>query len=1060
MIDRMFRLFSLVICWFSISTVLEAQSVKFSDVIIDGYQNSQTLNKNLTKTNTTTIRELVIIAVDSSATSTILPPWFDNLLSMEIPAFFVAATFSHYNFEILVLKKDSAHAFRMPYDFTPYHGDCEHVHSAENVFAVLASADSIYDFKNYANVNGVVEIHFCSIGEHNGGVAGNCFNFLTNDTTALGQRITIHVTKQTRGLTKEAYETVYYHETGHAQFDFPDTDHESLDEFPHYGLGGFDVMTNIGGFEGQPTPYTPPQRDIRGWFTPVFITSSLSDKQLQDFQMSSTCYVYAPSSLPSGTLADQKFYISYHKGSEFENRLYRKLPFPNPNLGAVLIWHTNNTGSLNKFTDFSNWKNMPIDIEAAHGKTDWIETANNVENTGIENPLTGRDKLEIRKITRVNGINTETAGPYFNTYHGDASVFYAPDDGKNFTLFTNPNSNWYSNSFGYSQSYASGFSVKNIRTSGNNVYADFAVNDYIVTSNTTLRKGLWYIYNNIIVNPGLTLTIEPGAILCFAPGTGLTVNGTLLMNGTSTKNIGLTSTNYLNKWNGITFNSGSSGSVEYCNISYALTGITCSSTLPMIRYNTISNNTIGIYVLNVATPLNEISFNTIKNNSSRGINLYSASPKIYDNTISNNGEYGINTYYSSPYLYHNTITSHRLSALNFFYYSSAKLVPWNAYGYYWGAGRNTITYNPGDGVCASYWSNLYLGSSPYGGYNRIYGNWGREIEAYYGCTVTAQLNWWGAYPPDTLEFYGYQSAIDHTNELRRDPDQPQGIIARGLNEMNTNPLVSHSGKSDFERGIRLQLEGKFDEAITAFDTYINANTSDANSAAALVRIDECYRLSGKEGISSYLQNSIRPKANKNNMLDAVSVELEAQCLIEDKRYTEAAKNYSNLASKYNNSEVEKYSLFNEGYVYLAYLKDFKKASKKFDELAAKYSDDQLVFESNYLLNQAAIESGQNNTSQQLQKSESVTPTDYQLAQNYPNPFNPTTTINYQLPKAGHVTLKIYDVLGNEVKTLVNEMKEMGRYTATFDASKLASGMYVYQIKANDFMATKKMLLLK
>jgi len=92
------------------------------------------------------------------------------------------------------------------------------------------------------------------------------------------------------------------------------------------------------------------------------------------------------------------------------------------------------------------------------------------------------------------------------------------------------------------------------------------------------------------------------------------------------------------------------------------------------------------------------------------------------------------------------------------------------------------------------------------------------------------------------------------------------------------------------------------------------------------------------------------------------------------------------------------------------------------------------------------------------------PENFTLFQNYPNPFNPSTTISYQLPKAGHVTLKIYDVLGNEVKTLVNEMKEMGRYTATFSAdggaSSLASGMYVYQIKANDFMATKKMLLIK
>jgi len=65
-----------------------------------------------------------------------------------------------------------------------------------------------------------------------------------------------------------------------------------------------------------------------------------------------------------------------------------------------------------------------------------------------------------------------------------------------------------------------------------------------------------------------------------------------------------------------------------------------------------------------------------------------------------------------------------------------------------------------------------------------------------------------------------------------------------------------------------------------------------------------------------------------------------------------------------------------------------------------------------------------------------------------------------LPKSGSVTLKIYDMLGKEVKTLVNEQKEMGRYTVQFDASSLASGMYVYQLRANDYTSTKKMMLLK
>lgn len=85
---------------------------------------------------------------------------------------------------------------------------------------------------------------------------------------------------------------------------------------------------------------------------------------------------------------------------------------------------------------------------------------------------------------------------------------------------------------------------------------------------------------------------------------------------------------------------------------------------------------------------------------------------------------------------------------------------------------------------------------------------------------------------------------------------------------------------------------------------------------------------------------------------------------------------------------------------------------------------------------------------------------YDLEQNYPNPFNPATTIRYQLPKEGLVTLKVYDILGSEVATLVNEQKTTGKYEANFNASKFASGVYIYRLSVNDFVNVKKMVLLK
>ncbi len=88
------------------------------------------------------------------------------------------------------------------------------------------------------------------------------------------------------------------------------------------------------------------------------------------------------------------------------------------------------------------------------------------------------------------------------------------------------------------------------------------------------------------------------------------------------------------------------------------------------------------------------------------------------------------------------------------------------------------------------------------------------------------------------------------------------------------------------------------------------------------------------------------------------------------------------------------------------------------------------------------------------------PNNFNLLQNYPNPFNPSTTISYQLPKNGFVNLKIYDVLGREVSTLVNEYKSAGNYKLNFDASNLSSGVYIYTIQAGENSNSRKMIVLK
>jgi len=85
---------------------------------------------------------------------------------------------------------------------------------------------------------------------------------------------------------------------------------------------------------------------------------------------------------------------------------------------------------------------------------------------------------------------------------------------------------------------------------------------------------------------------------------------------------------------------------------------------------------------------------------------------------------------------------------------------------------------------------------------------------------------------------------------------------------------------------------------------------------------------------------------------------------------------------------------------------------------------------------------------------------FSLSQNYPNPFNPTTIIKFSIPHSQFSTLKVYDILGQEVATIFNEVKARGTYQLTFNASQLASGVYFYRLTSGDFVRTRKMMLIK
>jgi hypothetical protein len=96
----------------------------------------------------------------------------------------------------------------------------------------------------------------------------------------------------------------------------------------------------------------------------------------------------------------------------------------------------------------------------------------------------------------------------------------------------------------------------------------------------------------------------------------------------------------------------------------------------------------------------------------------------------------------------------------------------------------------------------------------------------------------------------------------------------------------------------------------------------------------------------------------------------------------------------------------------------------------------------------------------IKKNNNITPVSYKLFQNYPNPFNPTTTITFNIIKQDRVSLKVYNILGEVVSNLIDEVKSPGNYSIRFDAHRLSSGIYFYELNTGDFREVKKMVILK
>ena len=370
-------------------------------------------------------------------------------------------------------------------------------------------------------------------------------------------------------------------------------------------------------------------------------------------------------------------------------------------------------------------------------------------------------------------------------------------------------------------------------------------------------------------------------------------------------------------------------------------------------------------------------------------------------------------------------------------------------------------------------------SYPSWGLNSIYGN---SYDALVGMGgdgtasgLYAERDWWGTPNPSRFSFYVYSGCYGYfTYPLAADPwygypipsnkRMPADVeVAPSIaqNNSHSTPMSSIQTPVAIQSdslliGVSLRDQNKHKEAKDFFTSYLNIHP---DNQAAYVYLYSCADSETTPAIVQYFKNLPKQAAIDHKLLLAHLYLMQGE--------VNSAKQVNNAIIAANpNTPLAVRAKLNNISIHLYFEHDANSASAILDQVEAQASlstpmeistaEAALKFyvdpKTGKMPNVKAGQSGRSTDSAQAVNSG--------LLQNYPNPFNPTTTISYRITQPGKVSLKIFDVLGREVATLVNSEQGQGVYTQKFDASHLSSGIYFYQLNAPGINETRKMLIMK
>jgi len=567
-------------------------------------------------------------------------------------------------------------------------------------------------------------------------------------------------------------------------------------------------------------------------------------------------------------------------------------------------------------------------------------------------------------------------------------------------------------------------------SSGTTITVDFKYNynPYSISENTTW-DGQIFLDNTVTVQSGSKLTIKPNTQVFIGDGKAINVYGELEADG-------VTFTAMDNNWTGITYHSGSDGYIRNSTIE---------------KTHEYGGAAIRIYSNNFM----EIDGNTIQNltGAASGISLINAdNVYIYDNRIENTTNYGIYAYNSDGKIFDNFIKNFTNSGIYASSYSHVVLSAISGSNY---VGENSVIGGK-YGLQIGYQAYLNAGnSSSFASQNRIANQSGSGWAHIYSTSAysnTAKYNY--------FKHYNSSSTSPVTNGslsvypwLYTAPNPGAGfkVVATEETKQTEEELL-------LEEAMMYKYQNNYTESEKILSRLITESTEGRIIQQSLMEYAWVAQLSNDEsffkkleGLESGFSSSINEIAAKSAL---------AKLHYSKRAYDKALKQLDKIIEKNPDTEEEQAALIfascvatDAGYsgraleYYGLVINDRFKTSTQSGELLEL---------NHYMQNSMANHEGENEFDEgtDLELPKSI------FLSNYPNPFNPTTTINYALPEQAGVTLKLYDLLGREVALLVNEVKDAGEYSVNFDASRLSSGVYIYQLKVGNSILSKKMTLIK